>query len=271
LGTVLVVTHAHDRFHQRQFLLKGLFGPWEAAGHRVIVREGPGDLPPADVAILHVDRSEVPREYLVALRAYPLVVNRAVVDIRKRTFSQQLVVRGDGYDGPVIVKTDRNSGGVPEALNEEASMLLGNQAGPRVRFMKERYPIFDAAHLVPGSVWNDPELVVEKFTPEKEPRGYCLRVWVFFGSRWRCSKVIGAHPVVKAADAIERVPVPVPDELWAWRERLGFDYGKFDFVLHEGRPVLLDVNRTPTSPPKLSDAMRAGSAALSEGIEAFLR
>jgi len=29
------------------------------------------------------------------------------------------------------------------------------------------------------------------------------------------------------------------------RRKLGFDYGKFDYVVHEGRAHLLDANRTP--------------------------
>ena len=37
----------------------------------------------------------------------------------------------------------------------------------------------------------------------------------------------------------------ITDELRAWRERLRFDFGKFDYVYHGERFVLLDVNRTP--------------------------
>ena len=70
---------------------------------------------------------------------------------------------------------------------------------------------------------------------------------------------------------LRRVPVPVPEELRAWRHRLGFDYGKFDFVVRDGVPILLDVNRTPTVPPNLTDAVRRGQGELARGIEAFLR
>ena len=28
-------------------------------------------------------------------------------------------------------------------------------------------------------------------------------------------------------------------------KRMKFDYGKFDYVMHEGKPVLLDANKTP--------------------------
>ena len=142
--------------------------------------------------------------------------------------------------------------------------------GP-VRYMSERYPIFQSACQVPAAVFGDPDLVVEKFLPEKDERGYYVRYWVFLGERERCSRYLEAGPIVKGDQAIERVPVPVPDEIRAWRRRLGFDYGKFDFVIHDGRPVLLDVNRTPTVPPNLSAAVRKQQAELAEGIEALLR
>ena len=37
-----------------------------------------------------------------------------------------------------------------------------------------------------------------------------------------------------------------PSELEAFREANGFDFGKFDYVEHDGRPILLDINKTPT-------------------------
>ena len=38
----------------------------------------------------------------------------------------------------------------------------------------------------------------------------------------------------------------VPDELRQIRRELKFDYGKFDYTMVDGRPVLFDANRTPT-------------------------
>ena len=56
------------------------------------------------------------------------------------------------------------------------------------------------------------------------------------------------------------------------RARLGFDYGKFDYVKHEGRYYLLDANRTPGAPESfVNDAsVRASLDRLAGGIEAFL-
>ena len=65
------------------------------------------------------------------------------------------------------------------------------------------------------------------------------------GSRERCTRFVTADRISKAADVLKYEPAEVPPELRAERERLGFDFGKFDFVMHDGEPILLDANRTP--------------------------
>jgi hypothetical protein len=54
------------------------------------------------------------------------------------------------------------------------------------------------------------------------------------------------------------------------RARLGFDYGKFDFVIHEGQAVLLDANRTPTAVRNLSTYQQRHAQSLAGGIGYFL-
>jgi hypothetical protein len=56
----------------------------------------------------------VPTDYSALMQRYPRVINRRVLDISKSTISANLVRPGDPYAGPVIVKTDRNYGGLPE-------------------------------------------------------------------------------------------------------------------------------------------------------------
>ncbi|HEX2879540.1 MAG TPA: hypothetical protein VHO25_08375, partial [Polyangiaceae bacterium] len=56
------------------------------------------------------------------------------------------------------------------------------------------------------------------------------------------------------------------------KEELGFDIGKFDYVMHEGRPVLLDTNKTVGSPPETTDAaVVAGRRFRAEGVYSFFR
>jgi hypothetical protein len=267
---ILVVAHEHDLFATRPFMVKGLFPHWQKAGHEVIVRQGVSDLPDADAAFLHLDASVVPPEYLSAVARYPVVINGRGTDIRKSVISRNLVRPGDAYRGPVIVKTDHNSGGVPELLHNREAVRLGQTADAAPRYMTGRYPIFASLAHVPPALVNDPALVIEKLRPERDARGFYVRFWVFLGKAERSFRYLSRHAVVKAADVLERVPVPVPDAIRARREELGVDYGKIDFVIHDGEPVLLDVNRTPSTSPTLNAAIEASNAAHALGLESFL-
>ncbi len=286
MARIVSSAHARDRFRERGYLIAGLFPFWTAAGHQVIVHEGAFDPPPGDIAFLHVDRTVVPEPYLAALRRYPLVVNGATADIGKRRISEHLVRENDPYDGPVIVKTNLNCAGIPEAfhgaverreasnfprLRAVAGTLRRTLVPSGARAHEPPYAVYPRRALVPPAVWRDPEAVVEKFLPERDERGYYVRVWLFCGDRETCTRVRGPHPVVKARDIVERTPVPVPDEMRERRRRLGFEFGKFDFVLHQGTPVLLDANRTPTLPSEMNEDLASKLRRLAPGLDALLR
>jgi hypothetical protein len=275
MATILVLAHAHDLLPSRDFMVKWFVRPWEAAGHRVLLHEGASGAPAADVVIVHVDRTVVPEAYLEVARGYPVAINLAARDISKRVVSESLVGPYDPWRGPVIVKTNANASGVPERLHVEVARRKGAPAEEGVRFMSERYPVFDSIDAVPTELRLDPGLVVEKFLPERAPQGYASRHWMFFGARELCTRVVGPHPVVKGADVVERSRVEVPEELRAHRARLGLDYGKIDFVVHDGHVVVLDANRTPTLPQKLPplilDAATEYTRDLARGVDDFLR
>ena len=76
-------------------------------------------------------------------------------------------------------------------------------------------------------------------------------------------------PIVKASNSLANETIPVPEDLHAMRARLRFDYGKFDYVVHSGRLVLLDANRTPTYRGAVpSDRVMAIARSLADGIVA---
>jgi hypothetical protein len=270
---IVIITHVYDGFRERDFLLRSLAGHWLDAGHDVHLTEGLGNWPDGDVAIMHVDLSVVPGAYSAAAKRYPVVVNGAAIDVRKRLVSRYLVTRNDGWTGPVIVKTDLNYSGIPEKHAAECFRRDGKPAdlppGPIVATTRP-YPIFASAGEVPADVWDNPGFVVERFLPEQDERGYCVRAWVFCGDRERCTRYRGTHPIVKSATIVGNEPVLVPDELRAERQRLGFDYGKFDFVVRDGRAILLDANRTPSAPPP-NPEIEASNARLAAGIEGLSR
>jgi len=147
------------------------------------------------------------------------------------------------------------------------------EVGPhgQVVWTDQVYPIFASPRAVPDAMWNNPGLVVERFLPEQDERGYWMRVWIFFGDRERCGRYLGNHPIVKSGNIFARESAPVPPELRAERARLGFDFGKFDFVVHDGQVVLFDANRTPGQPPAAMRAeLTAANAELARGIEPWL-
>ena len=51
------------------------------------------------------------------------------------------------------------------------------------------------------------------------------------------------------------------------RRRLKLDYGKIDFVLHDGQPVALDASRTPTTRWRTDDQRRRMMEDLAEGVQ----
>ena len=273
MAHIVLITHTYDNFRERSFLLGSLAGHWLDAGHDVSLAEGLGNWPDGDVAVMHVDLSVVPAAYSEAARRYAIVVNGAATDVRKKRVSRHVVTQDDDWTGPVIIKTDLNYSGIPEMHAAQMFRRDGKPAdlppGPVVSTTRP-YPILRSLGEVPREVWANPGLVVERFLPEQDAHGYWVRAWVFFGDRERCTRYRGTHPIVKTATIVGREPAPVPEELRAERERLGFDYGKFDFVVHDGRATLFDANRTPSAPPS-SPEIDASNAHLAGGLESLMR
>jgi hypothetical protein len=270
---VVVITHRYDVFSEDDYLLRDLARRWDRAGHRLTMLWGLGSWPAADVAILHVDLSVVPAAYAEACKRYPVVINGAALDIRKRHVSRHLVTRGDGWDGPVILKTDLNYGGIRERRLLYLMRREGRAAEEMpddIVYAERAYPVFASPSDVSEADWNNPGLVVEQFRPEQDERGYWLRVWVFFGDRERCNRYLGDQAIIKGSNVKAKEPAEVPEAMRAERRRLGFDYGKFDFVMNDGEAILLDANATPGAPPP-SPELEASNDYLAGGLDSFLK
>lgn len=226
---------------------------WNKQGHKVTVTAGAPVK--ADCGLLHVDATRVDPSFLSGFDPAMPILNRQTLDISKRIVSRHLVSLGDGYEGAVIVKTNDNAYGIPayppspahdRMLEARASVTLGNWREKGMLPVSD-YPILRSKRDVPPWVWQNPDLIVEKFLPEVEDGLFVLRLWVFLGPREFALKVYGTHPVVKSGERVRFEYIDeIPDELRRERERLGFDYGKFDYVMHDGKAVLLDANKTPS-------------------------
>lgn len=274
MAHIVILTHTFDDFHKRRYLLRDLLEHWKLLGHRVSVTEGLQDWPDADIAVLHLDLSLVPDAYVRACKKYPQVINGAALDIRKRLVSRLILKRDDDWDGPVIVKTNLNRGGVPEMRYFHMLKNAGlrspiSQEG--MVFSQQPYAIHASKAEVNPSMWEHEGIVVERFLPERTTDGYAMRIWVFLGPASRCVRLFGTDPLIKSGGIVGRESVEIPDALHAERKRLGFDFGKFDFVMHQGQAMLLDANRTPFSPTlKDSPDMVRDNGRLALGLQPWL-
>jgi hypothetical protein len=286
---IAILLHENDRFPKSKgYFIWALFEAWREQGIKIEVIKGIGRRVEADLLIPHLDATILPAAYREFFQGYPGVVNRSVPDISKRFVSANLVARGDSYDGPVIVKTNLNCGGGREvdfsnskifySQGDLKNLLRSWVSRKRKKFtsdwaavncMKcEDYRVFPSLKVVPEAIFENPWLVVEKFFPERENGVYYIRIYKFFGDRGYCARFGSPHPIVKQKNIISREDIPISDEVLAVRRRLGMDYGKLDFVVHEGRTIVFDVNRTPGifNPP---ERMKAKALLLAPGIESF--
>src|SRR5277367_971062 len=109
---VIILIHRHGSFEKPPYFLGEVAEVWKEDGIKVTVAQGPQPGLTGDLAILHVDLTIVPDDHLEFVRGFPASINAGVADISKRAVSRNLVSRGDSYDGPVIIKTDHNAGGL---------------------------------------------------------------------------------------------------------------------------------------------------------------
>lgn len=226
---------------------------WQDQGHNIALT--PCIPVECDIALLHIDATRVNPDVLTGFNPNIPIWNRFALDISKRRVSRNLIGPNDTYEGPVVVKTDNNAFGIRQfPPSPEHHAILRRRRNVNLNTWKDErllpldtYPVLDSPHDIPDWVWSNRRLVVEKFLPEIEDGLYVLRLWIFLGTREVVLKLYGRQPIVKSGDLVRFEYIDhVPDELRAERKRLGIDFGKFDFVISNGKPVLLDANKTPT-------------------------
>jgi hypothetical protein len=262
-----ILLHKDDAaFIYFKYLIKLLMKEWKSLGHSIELIRGTDRFVPADIVISHVDLTVVPDEYKEFLAQYPCVINRNVPDISKSRISGSLVGRDDPYTGPVIVKTDRNSGGFPEARmvgRRHLFRALANRLAGASSFARETapvawaavrrissgdYPVFSSLQDVPPAIFDNRNLVIEKFMPEVAGDSYHIRYYHFLGDKEITQRYQSKEKVVKASTSIGYEIVPTPPELREMRKEWGLQYGKIDYVMHDGSVIVLDVNPTPGLP-----------------------
>lgn len=277
---IAILLHETDDYPKsNRHVIWALCDLWKKSGIEIEVLKGIEKHPGADLLIPHVDLTFMPEAYANFFSHYPRVLNRNLRDISKRVISRNLVSRGDACDGPVIVKTNLNCGGAPETTmarlrgdaKKARSFFDIFKSGERKkidRIESGQYEIFNSLKNVPEAVFTNDSLVVERFLPEYENGHYHVRIYLFIGSCGYCARLGSTEPFVKQKTIVTRAEVLIPDEITKIRRELDIDFGKMDFVIHEGRVVLLDVNWAPgiIKPP---EKMKTSALKLAPGIEAF--
>jgi len=289
-SVVVLLHHKDHRFQSIHYLIKPLIEAWQAAGIQVEVVRGLGRRPSADVLFPHLDLTITPRAYRRYFDHYALVVNRRLVDISKSRISTNLVGPHDSYAGPVIVKTDRNYGGLPEQHLTPGSPLarawhaIAGRPSPSSgaapleasgwkhleALEPSAYPVFSSLGEVPREVFANRRLVVEKFIPEQDGTGFAIRYLYFLGQASVCYRLRSTEPATKFSNAHSIEQVPSPEALQAYRRQHGLDYGKIDFVMRDGEPVVLDVNRTPALRPDAQALAREIIEGLAGGLQSLV-
>jgi hypothetical protein len=239
---ISVLFHERHRGRPLNYLIHHYAEFWREDGHEVIFIFGTRQFIPADLLIVHVDLTVVPQEYLDFARQYPIALNGEVKDIRKSTFSQLLVKPGEAHAGKVMVKSNFNFAGSPE---RELGVALDPRGVSSSYFWSPQdYQVYENLNAVPSSLFGDPNVVVEKFQPEFQDGLYYMRAMLFLGDHVTCTRFASREPVVNGSTQISSERVEPHPEMIRLARDMKFDYGKFDYVLHEGKPILLDANKT---------------------------
>ena len=218
------------------------------------------------VAILHVTATIIPREYLEFAAGFERCVNATVADISKRTLGSLL----DRWNGPVIVKSNLNARGYQESDLDRRARRSGRPEPFGVTTRMPEYRVYERIDNVPPDLRADPRLVIQPFVPEGDAEGYAIRHWVFCGSQGYCKRFVSNEPIIKGSNVVRAEPAPVPDSVERIRRERGFDYGKFDFVVHGDDAVVFDVNRTPGQIPLSTGDAAHRVEVLSDGLEELL-
>ena len=262
---IAVLFHEKHRGQPLNYLIHHYAEFWREDGHEVVFIFGTAQFIPADLLIVHVDLTVVPQEYLDFASRYPIALNGQVSDIRKSNYSRLLVRPGDAYHGKVIVKSNFNFAGAPERH-------LGVSLDPRgvsssYFWSPADYQIYETLNAVHPSLLDDPNVVVEKFQPEFQDGLYFMRAMLFLGDHATCTRFASREPIVNGATQISSERVEPHPEIIKLAKAMKFDYGKFDYVIHEGNPILLDANKTTGGVTASTDPKKvAGRRYRAEGL-----
>ncbi|MDX6766653.1 MAG: hypothetical protein SFU85_07675 [Candidatus Methylacidiphilales bacterium] len=267
--TLLMAHEALGGTRHGGYLVSAMRPIWESWGCRILDVDSPHHWPGADAVFVHVDLTFVPSGYAKEATRYATTLNARADSIAKRTCTSGVIRSGDGYEGPVMVKTNLNHAGIPEVrqwnrqhpparwprLTNRWPFRKNAADPPPPSLSKESYTVFASPRLVPPGIYDNPEWVVQRFCTERYGDEFVLREYYFLGEAECLRTEIGREPIFTSGRLIHHAAGPIHGELRSLRQKLGLDYGKIDYVMEDGKPFIFDVNKTigaDTPPTKAS-------------------
>lgn len=287
MAKIAVLFHEQDS-NPENYIINNLARIWRSDGHSVVYLYGTARLVEADILFLHINLSLVPDRYRQFAARYPVVLNGRITDIRKSRISTDRLSRGDEWSGPVIVKSDLNYAGWPEQrfnqyflltwlelrfpLLQRARIKLYEMRHQDLPMCTSDYKIFAGIDDVPPKWLASHRVIAEKFLPERENGLYHVRIYQALGSRWTCMRLSSPHPIIKAHNSISAEEIAPEPEIEQWRRTYHLDFGKIDYVIHNGRTVVLDINKTTGYTPGsgLNEELEQGRRRIAEGLYDYL-
>ena len=133
--------------------------------------------------------------------------------------------------------------------------------------------VYEAFSEVPQKAFSDPDVVVEKFIPETEGDLVIIRTHVFFGENVTSYQLRSKSQVVKFRNVVDFKQIEVDPEVVEITSRLNVDFGKIDYVVHDGKACVFDVNKTPSGSGKgvrSSEQIVANQRYRARGLYAYL-
>lgn len=252
----LHVLTAEARDFKEVHLARKLAANWESMGFQVscgALAEVPADV---SAVLCHWDQTKVDPALLPSNPHSIPILNSGILDISKDSFSTLIVSENDVWKGSVIVKTNFNCYGQSERKKQRPSFIQRQRKKLSKRYWRlarrlppYEYPVLNDIGEVPGWVWSDSNLIVEKFLPERDGSLYGIRFWVFLGKKSYSYQLFSDTPIVKNRESAVRFKCledEPPEELIRLKEKRGLDFGKIDYVMNAGEVIAFDINKTPT-------------------------
>lgn len=258
---------------RRDYILNRMLSGLRRAGVPWRLLDRPGIKDPASVAFIHVDLTELPASFLTIGDRYVDAINGRAATIDRRLYSRLRLMPDSDFEGPVIVKTFRNSRGFPE-LRYAARKNFISRASHVVRKLavpdyKERmcpaYRVYDSIADVPSAVWADERLFVERFAPGNLKPPLLRYKYNFFldieqNTRSTFSSVIYDDAAVEKFEVVQEVP----DEVRRVRRDLHLDYGAIEYFIVGDDCFVIDANKTVTQPDAWIDRFPAAAGFIDE-------